>query len=353
MKTPLVSVILPCYNVEKYIGRCLDCLANQSLKDIEIICVDDKSNDETKNIIKRYTKNDNRIRLIELKCNSGAAIARNAGLNIARGKYIGFVDPDDYVDMNFYEKLYKSTLNNQYDVVIGNIIISEYDSGTVFINSWVQSSIKENGVIDFTTCFWSGIYKHSFLKKHNIKFPDEIRYSQDCVFLTMVSLAAKSIYCVPDTFYHYFYRRPGSLDSDMLNHAKALSKYNAFKMNLDYINNTQFDTESQKQEYIAKHVLFYADYEVQKKYENDDDRKNMFDLLHLLATSYLPKKYFNKKYYKYIKSGDYRAFIYALHHKLTKHKFCKIPILYIYEYENEKRIKLFKFIPIWVKRRHK
>ena len=99
-----VSVIIPVYNTEKFLRKCLDSVCNQTLQDIEIICINDCSTDGSLEILREYAGKDNRIKLIELFENGGAAKARNIGIDIAHGEYIGFVDSDDFVDLDFYEK---------------------------------------------------------------------------------------------------------------------------------------------------------------------------------------------------------------------------------------------------------
>lgn len=106
---PKVSVIIPVYNVEEYLRQCLDSVINQTLKEIEIICVDDGSTDSSLEILKEYAAKDHRITVITQQ-NNGAAIARNIGLYNINANYIGFIDADDYIDLDFYEKL----LNNGY-----------------------------------------------------------------------------------------------------------------------------------------------------------------------------------------------------------------------------------------------
>ena len=105
---PKVSVIIPIYNTEKYLRKCLDSVCNQTLSDIEIICVNDCSTDNSLEILEEYASKDNRIKLIDFKENKGAAVARNAGIDEAKGEYIGFVDSDDFVD----ETMFLSTVIN-------------------------------------------------------------------------------------------------------------------------------------------------------------------------------------------------------------------------------------------------
>ena len=105
MAKPLVSVLIPVYNVEKYLERCLDSILKQTLTKIEIICVNDGSTDNSLSILKEYQKKDSRIIIVN-KENGGLPSARNAGLDRAEGKYVGFVDSDDYIEPNMFQKLY-------------------------------------------------------------------------------------------------------------------------------------------------------------------------------------------------------------------------------------------------------
>ena len=116
-----VSVIVPIYNNEKYLKECLDSICNQTLTDIEIICVNDGSEDNSLKIIEEYKQKDNRIILIN-QDNLGVSAARNNGIKIATGEYIGFVDSDDYIDNDFYEKLYNAAKHNDSDMAVAGII---------------------------------------------------------------------------------------------------------------------------------------------------------------------------------------------------------------------------------------
>lgn len=106
MPSPLISVIVPIYNMESLLPRCLDSLAAQTLRDLEIICVDDGSTDGSGGIVRKYASGDSRFRLITQE-NSGRAEARNAGIRAAAAPYLGFADPDDYVEPDMYERLYR------------------------------------------------------------------------------------------------------------------------------------------------------------------------------------------------------------------------------------------------------
>ena len=116
---PKVSVIIPVYNTERYLRRCLDSVCNQTLSDIEIICINDCSTDNSLDILKEYADKDKRIKIINFKENKGAAVARNTGIDIVNGEYIGFIDSDDFVDSDFYEKLYNTASENNSDIAKG------------------------------------------------------------------------------------------------------------------------------------------------------------------------------------------------------------------------------------------
>lgn len=126
-----VSIIVPVYNTEAYLERCLKSLVNQTLKDIEIICIDDGSKDNSVAILKKYSQLDKRIKIIEQE-NLGVSVARNNGLKLATGEYIGFVDSNDWIDLDFYEKLYNAAKKYDADIsacgikrlhINGNIIL--------------------------------------------------------------------------------------------------------------------------------------------------------------------------------------------------------------------------------------
>lgn len=113
-----VSIIVPIYNVEKYLKRCLDSLVNQTLNDIEIICINDGSTDGSLEILNEYGRRDDRIVIINQE-NSGLSATRNKGIDIAKGQFIGFVDSDDWVSKDYFEKLYNSAIQNEAEIAVG------------------------------------------------------------------------------------------------------------------------------------------------------------------------------------------------------------------------------------------
>lgn len=220
-KMAKVSIIVPVYNVENYIDRCLNSLINQTLKDIEIILVDDKSEDSSPLICDNYAKKDKRIKVIHKSQNEGLGFARNSGIEIANGEYIAFLDSDDYVDIDFYENLYNN--NEGADIVYG-ASKDEYNGVTksvgkcqlekrVYENEEIIPNIlynmignvNKNLVIGFTTCM--EIYKSSIIKENNIRFYSERQFSsEDCLFNFDVIPKCKKIKFIDNTFFHYCHR---------------------------------------------------------------------------------------------------------------------------------------------------
>ena len=201
---PKVSVIIPVYNVEKYLEMCLNSVCNQTLKDIEIICVNDCSTDNSMDILKNFAEKDNRIKLIDLKQNQDVSHARNVGIKLAQGEYIGFVDSDDTLDLDFYEKLYIKAKETNAQIVKGvfNTIAGKHSFKTS------NEKIKSNKMYFFAE-FTTAIYNTEFLKCNKLYFNEKLKTWEDPLFSICVTDKAHNIEFVDSVCYHY-YRRLGS-----------------------------------------------------------------------------------------------------------------------------------------------
>ena len=207
-----VSVLVPIYNVEKFLPECLDSLVNQTLKDIEIICINDGSTDRSPQIIQEYAKKDKRIKVINKK-NSGYGDSMNQGLKKAKGEYIGIVESDDFIDLDAFEKLYKIAKKYDCDVVKSNFY--EYygdekkDKGksNLFLEKDLNKVLNPRESLNIfyqAPCIWAAIYKRSFLEKNKIDFlPTPGASYQDTGFNLKVWSAAKRVYFVDRAFLHY------------------------------------------------------------------------------------------------------------------------------------------------------
>ncbi len=196
-----VSIIVPVYNSEKYLDKCLKSLINQTLKDIEIVLVNDGSTDNSVKIIEKYLK-DERIKLFN-KENGGQASARNLGLTKAKSDYIIFIDSDDYVNKDMCEKLYKFIKKDNYDIVLADYyIVTNTDK------KYVTMLHKESGEVNFheylqtAVCPWNKIYKRTFLINNDFKFPEGIIYEDFASIPTLIKYNPKIGY-LNEAFVNY------------------------------------------------------------------------------------------------------------------------------------------------------
>lgn len=211
---PKVSVVIPIYNVAEYLREALDSVVNQTLKDIEIICINDGSTDNSLSILKEYAENDGRIKIID-KQNTGYGHSMNVGLDSAGGEYIGIVEPDDYIDLNMYEELYNTAVENDADLVkadfykftgSGNSLKLHYIKPCPLIHCYNRViNPKENLlVIDTYKSNWSGIYKREFIEKYHIRHNETPGASyQDTGFHFQVFTRASRVYFLDKPFYFY------------------------------------------------------------------------------------------------------------------------------------------------------
>jgi glycosyltransferase involved in cell wall biosynthesis len=206
------------------------------LKEIEIICINDGSHDGSLKILQGYQVIDNRIKIIDFKKNQSVSVARNAGVSLAIGEYIGFTDPDDYVDLDFYGKLYDFAKTKKCDIVKGEFKkrnINEAD---------IQEVVSDFGCGDvslhkcfFYDMFWTAIYRNSMLKKYNVNFDENIRKGTDADFLNHAVIVADNVKAIREVYYHYC-RREGSLSSDILCKQKIHSNLCVYKSIFNRLN---------------------------------------------------------------------------------------------------------------------
>lgn len=212
--SPKVSVIIPCYNAEKFIGECLDSIVNQTLTDIEIICVDDGSTDGTYAILNDYAKIDNRITVLR-QINSGAGVARNKGLNTATGEYLAFLDSDDVFETEMLDKMYKTAQKEDLDIIVCRADRFDNRNKSKEIIQW---SIREdllpkkrpfsgiemdkNFYFTFVWWPWDKLYRKAHIDGLKIEFPD-LRNSEDLFFVASAMVSAKSIDFIQDVLVHH------------------------------------------------------------------------------------------------------------------------------------------------------
>lgn len=209
----LVSIIVPVYNVESYLIKCINSILNQTYKNLEIILVNDGSTDSSGEICEQYSKIDNRIKVIH-KENGGLSDARNFGIKTAKGKYILFVDSDDYIEENAVEKLLEVSEKKNLDVVCGNSIkISDYNKRTMF--GGVNENIVKTGLDYLVECInnkrfsapvWLRMYRADLIKNNNLYFKKGLLH-EDENWTPKVLLKANRVAYINFSFYNYIIRK--------------------------------------------------------------------------------------------------------------------------------------------------
>ena len=292
MRSDLVSVIIPVYNAEHYLRETLRDLVNQSYKNIEIIIIDDGSQDNSGNIIKEFLDVDNRIQSIRID-NSGPSCARNRGLDIARGRFVRFIDADDRIPNNSVEKMYQIMAdNNDIDLVIGNfnLISDRFDfTGNQLQNGKVTPQQLAEVFVKHIKSFyfgvpWNKLYRRDIIEQNNIRFDENIRWSEDLLFNLQYFLCCRNTYFLnlENGVYDYYIRETGIVSSlsdtqeirdieklrykNIKNYCEQYGLVEAFEIEWKYSNlygRLQNITKSLSNDYIwSKYKLF-------KKYLND------------------------------------------------------------------------------------
>ena len=207
---PKVSIILPVYNVESYLRQCLDSIIMQTLEDIEIICVNDGSTDNSLEILQEYKNKDSRIKIINQE-NRGQGVARNIALENITGDYIGFVDPDDYISPNMYKTLYETAIKHNCDIVeesfyikneIRNYLKKRKNKLNLPKNKIFNYKVKKNYVFSPNLAIWNKLYKTSFIKENDIKF-FETKKGEDIIFTIKSRVLASKIVYIDNADYYY------------------------------------------------------------------------------------------------------------------------------------------------------
>lgn len=225
---PLVSIIVPVFNVEKYLGRCVDSLIRQSLENIEIILVDDGSEDSSPLICEQYCRKDPRVKMLH-KDNAGLGMARNTGIEAAEGEFLAFIDSDDYVKAEMFYDLYECAVQNGADAVISGGFFSVKQTGKITIDRETEHQVMYDGntrqlalemmgappssqrdsVYEMSAC--KGIYRSEVIRSGKIRFLSErTMISEDLVFHFDFFQAAKKAVILPQIYYYYC-ERPASL----------------------------------------------------------------------------------------------------------------------------------------------
>ena len=291
-----VSVIVPVYNVEKYIDKCLDSLVNQTLKELEIIIVNDGSPDNSEKIIKKYLKKYNNIKYF-VKENGGLSSARNYGLKYVTGEYIAFIDSDDYVSNDMYEKMYFKAKENNFDMVVCDINYV-YNDKIEIVNSGIKKDTNDikSTYLNIHPAAWNKIFKKD-LFENNIYFKEGVWF-EDVEFIYRLLPYVKSIGVIHEA-YNYYINREGSITNTV---NKKIYDY-IYNMNgiVDFYKENKIYFKYQKElEYVYVRYIYATFIKSILRYNYDDYKEAVLFAIENVK-KYFPRYRRNIYFYKSLK----------------------------------------------------
>lgn len=322
MQNPAITVIVPFYKVQKYFAKCLDSIVNQSFKDLEIILIDDCGNDNSIKIAQSFADKDSRIRIIRNKKNKGQGYSRNLGIEQAKGEYIAFVDADDWLEPDMYEKLYTKAIETDSDIVKCNFKLIYEDRIEIYnldnicpdySKIYTVKDFPEKFLGEYMTSVWNCLYKKSFIVENNIKY-DCVKF-EDMMFFWQSMILAQRISFIKKTLYNYI---KINIHSDTYNN----SLYKAYYNNCVAISKMIKDIP-----FLHTAFLIYVCMNFQYSFPKTPllMRKDMFYLYHNLIKTYDEKLYPSvlsfpcvSKSTKYLFDGVYYALNNSIIHKIRK-----------------------------------
>ncbi len=292
----LVSIIVPVYNVENYLERCLNSIVAQTYKNMEIILVNDGSKDNSKEICKKFQKSDNRIKYIEQE-NQGLSAARNNGLNASKGKYVIFIDSDDFVNINFVKELYMALINTNSDIAICNYkkvfdsTVDMYKKDNGLIQSFTGKNKFYNLYNDkstITTVAWNKIYKREIFK--NTKYPVGKVHEDEFVIYDVLNNAKKITYTSCE--YYYYFQRENSITAKY--NKKRLDILEAFDNRLKVFSNTNEKMLYSYTLYNYFYQLVYQYNMMNKYFENEGKiRGDIYNKIQEMKKEFFVNVYIN------------------------------------------------------------
>ena len=285
-----ISIIVPIYNAEKYLNKCLDSLINQTKKELEFILINDGSTDTSEEIIKNYK--DNRIKYFKNK-NQGIGKTRNFGISKAQGKYLMFLDSDDYLALDACEKLYDKAEKEKLDIVMNDFIKIFDDGRKEYIKqpNFKNSSLKNNpNIISENLSPWAKLYSTKLIKKNNIKFVEDLKY-EDAPFVIEALDKANNIGKINEALNYYVIHGNSEttvLDKRVFDILKIVDIIRKYSQGKEYL----------KEKIDELTVRIITNYTIQQR--NQKDKKTAIKFIDK-AFDYLKKEipdYKNNKYYK-------------------------------------------------------
>lgn len=238
MTTPKVTVIIPVYNTERLLDRCLESVVRQSLSDIEIICVDDGSTDGSPALLDSWAERDARIRVIH-QTNGRQGKARNAALRVARGEYVGMIDSDDYIPEEYFERLYSAATEADADVAICGIV-KQKPVGERVVIAFDRVEVVSDADAKLRVCHCppefhpvNKLYRRAMLERLGLRFKEGVPY-EDVMFVTRAIVECDRVVTVPNVHYYYVLN-PSSTVKSRQTATKQAQKYEAHRDMVEYV----------------------------------------------------------------------------------------------------------------------
>lgn len=317
-----VSVIVPVYNNTKSVKRCIDSLVNQTLNEIEIILVNDCSTDNTLDVLKEYKeKYNDRIVIVDLKENKRPGGARNAGLEVAKGKYVGFVDSDDYVENEMYEILYDLAVEKDYDMADCGFFNDSQKKYTLAAthDTWGTLDVeKRMKLIAVPGFIWSKIIKRSIFVENNLKFREKSTY-EDVDFLPYLMLFIKSVVGTDNILYYYMINEE-SITHEPNDKVQIDDRISAIRNLIDiFKKENEYDTYKEALTFVIylsyTYMIEYYVYALDMNEISYDDFKKLHDFFfELVDYDYRDNKFINlldkkKRMYAELNNYDYKMIL--------------------------------------------
>ncbi len=290
------SIIIPIYNVEKHLSKCLDSLVNQTYSNLEIILVNDGTKDNSESIVLEYTKKYDNIIYIK-KENGGQGSARNLGLTKATGDYISFVDSDDYVEKNMYEVINDTLLKNKYDILIFDCYEISADSKKIVEMFKKMASDNIKNYIISPAGPWNKIYSNKFI--NNIKFLENYIY-EDLAVIPSLANYAKNIGYINKPLYNYIIHENSTMRQSEYNEKLLHIFYVLEHLSNLFIKESNYEKYKEEIEYIyIENLLHGAALRFLKYEEGINSLNKIVDIMKEKYPKYRQNKYFKKESFKY------------------------------------------------------
>ena len=283
METPRVSVVIPVYNAEKYLRGCMDSVLGQTLRELEVICVDDGSTDGSAAILEEYVEKDSRVRVLRQE-NAGAGAARNLGIGAACGEYVAFIDADDWAEESYCGELVQCADEHSADIVVCRAQRFDDATGEPLPSDWMlkeqylpckafaPEDIKKY-IFQFTYGqVWDKLFRRELLTANGIRFP-EIRAAEDTSFAYISLLSAKRIAVQPSMLIHYRVNREGTTSGSFVKYHDA--PFTAFSLVYEFLKSSGKYGEYEQSflnwamEYLVWQVCNMPDKGIRKRYYDE------------------------------------------------------------------------------------